>query len=83
MPLTKQHLTNTFAKAKETQSPFVFVAIVAEGIEEVIVIPQKSFEAKETFYNSAYNDELVHVMNSKVQIRGLSYGEANELNNIL
>jgi len=83
MSLTKQHLSNTFAKARETQSPFVFVAIVAEGIEEVIVVPKKSFDAKEDFYKSAYNDELVHVMNSKVQIRGLSYGEASELKHSL
>lgn len=79
MGLTKQHLTNTFAKAIETDSPFVFVAISAEGTEEIIVVPKRSFEAKEAFYNNAYNNDLVHVMNSKVYIRGLSYGEAEEL----
>lgn len=83
MSLTKQTLSHTFAKARETNSSFVFVAIVAEGTEEVIVIPRRSFDAKEVFYNKAYNDELVHVMNSGVYIRGLSYGESSELNNIL
>lgn len=82
MALTKQHLTNTFAKAREKGASFVFVAIVAEGTEEVICIPKRSFDAKEAFYNNAYNNELVHVMNSKVYIRGLSYGEGEELNNI-
>lgn len=83
MGLTKQSLTETFAKAKEKESPFVFVAIVAEGTEEVIVVPAKSFEAKEQFYSKAYNDDLVHVMNSKVRIRGMAYGHAEELNNII
>jgi hypothetical protein len=82
MGLTKQHLANTFAKARETNSSFVFVAIRAEEGEEVIVVPKKYFDYKENFYNNAYNDDLVHVMNSKVYIRGLSYGEAEELNNI-
>lgn len=83
MGLTKDALTTIFAKAIETDSPFVFVTINAEGTDEVIVVPKRSFEAKEVFYNKAYNDELVHVMNSKVCIRGLSYGKAEELNNII
>ena len=82
MSLTKQTLSHTFIKARETNSSFVFLAIVAEGTEEV-VIPRRSFDAKEVFYNKAYNDELVHVMNSGVYIRGLCYGESSELNNIL
>jgi hypothetical protein len=82
MGLTKQHLSNTFAKARETNSSFVFVAIRAEEGEEVIVVPKQYFDYKENFYKKAYNHELVHVMNSKVYIRGLSYGEADELNNI-
>lgn len=83
MELTKQMLKNTFDKAKESESPFVFVVINAEGTEEVIVVPSHSFEAKESFYNKAYNDELVHVMNSKVYIRGFSYGQAEELSNLI
>ncbi|KIL45754.1 hypothetical protein [Jeotgalibacillus soli] len=82
MGLNKNSLKSTFDAARETDSPFVFVAIVAEGVEEVIVVPEKSFDAKEAFYNNAYNDELTHVMNSKVYIRGLGYGEATELKNI-
>ena len=83
MTLTKQHLKNNFTKAKETNSPFVFVVIVAEGVEEVIVIPQRSFEAKEEFYLNAYGDDLTHVMNKNVYIRGLSFGRANELSRII
>ncbi len=83
MNLTKEALFHTFDKARETESSFVFVGVCAEGTDEVIVIPQKSFDAKEEFYDKAYNNELVHVMNSKVFIRGVSYGEATELNNII
>lgn len=82
MGLNKTHLENTFNKARETKSPFVFIAIVAEGVEEIISIPERSFDAKEAFYGRSYSDDLVHVMNSKVVIRGLSYGEASELERI-
>lgn len=83
MELTKEALFQTFDKARETDSSFVFVEVSAVGTDEIIVIPQKSFDAKEQFYDKAYNDELVHVMNSKVSIRGISYGEAAQLNNII
>lgn len=83
MTLTKEHLTNTFDEAREGNASFVFIAISAEGTEEVIVVPKKSFDKKEEFYNKAYNDELVHCMNSQVHIRGLSYGESEELHNII
>ncbi len=83
MSLTKQHLQNTFTKAKETNSPYVFVVIVAEGVEEAILIPERSFEAKEKFYLGAYSEDLTHVMNKNVYIRGLSYGDLDEIPNII
>lgn len=83
MALTKQHLKNNFAKARETDSPYVFIGICADGIDEVIAIPERSFEAKEKFYLGAYSDDLTHVMNKNVYIRGLSYGDLDELRNIL
>lgn len=82
MTLTKKHLKNNFERAKETNSPFVFVAIVAEGVEELILIPERSFEAKEKFYLGAYSDDLTHVMNKSVYIRGLSYGDIDDSSNI-
>jgi len=83
MTLTKQHLQNTFARAKETNSPYVFVGLKAEGIAEVIVIPKQSFDAKEQFYLNAYSNDLTHVMNKNVMITGLSYGEADQIPNII
>lgn len=82
MDLTKQHLINTFAAARERNANFVFVAVVAEGIKEVIAIPKESMDSKEQFYMKVYDDNLVHCMNSKVSIHGLSYGYATELNNL-
>ncbi|PFW97659.1 hypothetical protein [Bacillus pseudomycoides] len=79
MKLTKQHLTNTFTAARENGEPFVFVGIEAEGIKEVIAIPSESFDAKEKFYNNAYSEELVHVMNSKVRVFGLTFGKAIDI----
>ena len=83
MSLTKEHLQNTFNTAKENGVDYVFVAIIAEGVEEVIVIPKQSFDAKKMFYLEAYNNELIHVMNKNVYIRDLSYGSCYELENII
>lgn len=83
MAITQKTLIETFKKAKTTKSPYVFVIISADRVEEVIVIPEKSFDAKEAFYKGAYTDDLVHVMNKSVFIRGLSYGEATELSNFI
>lgn len=81
--LDKTDLDFTFAKARQTSSPFVFIHLVAEGIEEVIAIPSRSFDGKEAFYNRSYTNELIHVMNSDVMIIGLSYGHSNELDIML
>jgi len=83
MTLTKQNLKNTFKGARTVGSPFVFVGIEAEGIKEVISIPSASFEAKEQFYNNAYSDDLVHVMNSKVKITGLAHGYPEALTDLV
>ena len=81
--LTKQNLINTFKGAYEQDASFVFVGIEAEGIKEVIAVPKESFEAKEQFYLRAYNDDLVHVMNSKVRITGLTFGEADAIHDLI
>lgn len=83
MSLTMDHLKENFVRAKETNSPYVFVAVIAEGVDELIVIPERSFEAKEKFYVGAYTDNLTHVMNKNVSIRGLSYGSGREIQNII
>ncbi|MDC6267231.1 hypothetical protein [Lysinibacillus fusiformis] len=79
MTLTKQNLKETFKGARTVGSSFVFVGIEAEGIKEVISIPKPSFDAKEHFYMNAYSDDLVHVMNSKVKITGLTHGDPEAL----
>lgn len=83
MNLTKQNLINTFEGARDSSSPFVFVGIEAEGVKEVIAVPTVSFEAKEKFYINAYSDELVHVMNSKVKITGLTHGDTEALKDLI
>lgn len=77
----KEMLMQLFDSAREYNSPFVFIGVCAEGTEEVIVVPEKSFESKEDFYDKAYNDDLVHVMNSKVYIQSFSHGGPEELQN--
>lgn len=83
MSLKKQQLKTMFSRAKETDSPYVFVGIKAEGVSELIVIPKQSFEAKEKFYLGAYSEDLTHVMNKNVMITGLSYGDADQIPNII
>lgn len=79
MALTKEMLIEQFDKAKEDNSKFVFIGIEAEGVQETIAIPQRSFDEKQAFYERSYTDELVHVMNKNVFIRGLSRGGSEEL----
>lgn len=83
MELTKQNLINTFEGARKEEAPFVFVGIEAEGIKEVIAVPSESFDAKEKFYTNAYSEELVHVMNSKVRITGLTHGDALAIHDLI
>jgi len=83
MNLTKQNLIKTFNGAREYDAPFVFVGIEAEGIREVIAVPEQSFDAKEQFYMNAYSDDLVHVMNSKVRVFGLTFGKAEDINSLI
>ncbi|MCT1904110.1 hypothetical protein [Oceanobacillus sojae] len=79
MSLTKGMLVEQFNKAREDNEPFVFIEIEAEGVQEIICIPKQSFDAKQAFYERSYTDDLVHVMNKNVFIRGLSRGESSEL----
>lgn len=81
--MNKGILANTFKNARETESPFVFVELSTPAGREVIVVPADSFDAKEEFYLNAYNDNLVHVMNEKVYIKGLSFGDSSELDHII
>lgn len=81
--MNKGVLANTFKSARETHSPFVFVELSTPAGREVIVVPSDSFDAKEKFYMEAYNDKLVHVMNEKVFIHGLSFGESSVLDYII
>ena len=73
----------TFNQAEVKGYPYVFVKIEAEGIEELIVIPKQSFEAKEKFYLNAYDDELTHVMNKNVKITNLGFGNKEHLSNFI
>ncbi|MEN2467951.1 hypothetical protein [Ornithinibacillus sp. JPR2-1] len=80
MSLTKEQLIGQFDKAREEKAPFVFVGIEAEGVQETICIPSRSFDEKQAFYERSYTDDLVHVMNKNVFIRGLSHGDSEQLN---
>ena len=75
----KDILISHFKQARENNSECIFISIDAEGVEEIIAIPQKSFDAKEKFYIRAYDEDLVHVMNSKVRITHVSHGQADFL----
>lgn len=79
MSLTKEQLIEQFEKAREEKSSFVFVGIEAEGVQETICIPSRSFDEKQAFYERSYTENLVHVMNKNVFIRGLSRGGSEQL----
>lgn len=77
--LTIKNLNKAFDSAINEGASYIGVVIVAEGVKECIVIPKKSFEAKQEFYNRAYSDDLTHVMNSEVEIVGFTHGEWTDI----
>lgn len=77
--MNKRVLINMFALAREKKFPYVFVGIEAEGIKEIIAVPEESFDAKEKFYLNAYSDDLVHVMNSNVRIVNVVTGDIESI----
>lgn len=79
MGVKKDSLIKAFEEARLMNYPYVFVKIEAEGIVEYIAVPEQSFVAKEKFYSKAYNDDLVHVMNSNVKIQEVGYGTEHDL----
>lgn len=79
MSLTKTDLIEQFNQARKEDCKFVFIGIEAEGVQETICIPERSFDEKQAFYERSYTDDLVHVMNKNVFIRGLSHGGAEQL----
>lgn len=77
--MNKKDLIEQFNKAREDESKFVFIGIEAEGVQETICIPRRSFDEKQAFYERSYTDDLKHVMNKNVFIRGLSRGGSEQL----
>lgn len=81
--MKKHMLMDVFEHARLSESPYVFVLIEAEGTDEIVVVPNKSFNDKQAFYNKAYSDDLKHVMNKDVFIKRFDYGNADKLKFII
>lgn len=79
--MSKKKFIELFDVAEELGSRCIYVEISAEGIDEVIVIPNKSFKSKREFYKSTYDKNLCHVMNKDVKIVGFSHGDTLDLQN--
>lgn len=77
--MTKDNLNLAFEEAKSSNARFIFVGVDADGVKEVIAIPSRSFEKKQEFYNTAYSNDLIHVMNKNVHIYGVSHGDEKAL----
>lgn len=81
--MKKHMLMDIFEHAQKSSKPYLFIAIDANGTEEAIVIPRRSFEEKKLFYRKAYNDDLTHIMNEGVRIVSFDYGDADKLKFII
>lgn len=79
----KTSLNFAFDEAIASNAKYIFIGINADGVEEVIAIPSRSFDKKREFYNNAYSDVLVHVMNKNVFIFGFAYGDATVLSQLI
>lgn len=81
--MNKKVLNNAFALARKGNHKFVIIHLFTPAGEEFICIPSGSFDAKEKFYNTAYDENLLHVMNKEVRIVGLSFGDGSELDKLI
>lgn len=70
--ITKEDLKTAFGIAKDRELGEVYIGIKVEGHLEVTVIPKESFLYKLEYYNKAYDDDLIHVMNKEVEIIGIA-----------
>jgi hypothetical protein len=77
IPLTMEYLTNCFNRAKELNMNYVAVAIKlpnAEG-KEIIINGKENFNEKLKYYQSAYDENLVHKHVSTISITGFTFGK--------
>lgn len=82
LKLTKADLRNAFSLARENNAPFVFIGLRTEAGEKVVSVPKSLFDKSEEFYCKAYDDNLVHCMNSQVYITNVAYGVPDEIKKI-
>lgn len=80
--LTKQNLINTFKAAREYNAPFVFIAFEDKGHKFCISITPDSFDLMEDAYLYYYNDSLVHIGDNDIRITGLTYGVADDMQDL-
>lgn len=76
-----QNRFNAFEADKSI--PYIFVKIQNPTGFEVVVIPRRHSKEKREFYESAYTENLVHVMNSEVKIVDIAMGDETVLPKII
>lgn len=74
MLLNKYDLVKTFDSARENKLPFIFVGVEAFGVKEIISIPEESFDAKESYLNKTYDENLIMHTNENISIKYLGCG---------
>lgn len=76
----KLALLGCFRNAKLYGSKYVGVLVETKGSEkpEVIINPKENFEAKEAYYDKAYDDDLVLKTFAGIKIVGFEHGNTFE-----
>lgn len=86
MNLTMKDLEECFARAKNEQWEYIGVEIQMEGFpeSEVIINPHENFDAKLTYYQKAYNEDLTLKAFNGIKIVNFTCAEEyNEIENEL
>lgn len=61
-------LEGMFKTAREEELQFVVIGIESPTGREAVVIPSESFDSKEVFYTSTYDNELKNITNKHISI---------------
>lgn len=74
--LTLTNLNNCFAYAKEEDAKYIAIVVEAYGRKEVIINEKENFDFKQSYWNAAYNEELIQKANPEIKIIAFSQADS-------
>lgn len=78
--MSKKEMLECFQYAKEVNAKFIAVSVKAKGSNgtEIIINPNCNIDQKMSYYESAYDDNLLLNANNDIRIVGFCYADSYE-----